>query len=296
MAEGDGDESAPVMVVDNGASTFVPLCSYLLQNEVIPLLAEAGHGVRFHTVITGGLRRCPTPPRASSACAATSPMCRWWCGSTSISAARFVTAKASKRATPTDPPGPGPCPGDDPGGQAGDVRPRHGADAEAASQFSLGTVEGINPALLSGVTAKGYARKVEAGPQTVGQVLVTSVAKGDRKETISAEGLTAQFDAKGANELDTSKNPGGGGLARGGVSGDVGAIVGRHNRGHPQAAQHRWRKGGNQGGANSRRLEGQACQTAPKGPRRPLDGEIFEGQAARGRPASGRSGRSVFRL
>lgn len=54
MAEGDGDESAPVMVVDNGASTFVPLCSYLLQNEVIPLLAEAGHGVRFHTVITGG--------------------------------------------------------------------------------------------------------------------------------------------------------------------------------------------------------------------------------------------------
>ncbi|CCG42486.1 hypothetical protein [Magnetospirillum molischianum] len=73
------------------------------------------------------------------------------------------------------------------------------------ASFSLGTVEGINPALLSGVTAKGYARKVEAGPQTVGQVLVTSVTKGDREETISAEGLTAQFDAKGANELFPEK-------------------------------------------------------------------------------------------
>jgi len=42
------------MVVDNGASTFVPLCSYLLQNDVVGLLTEAGHSVRFHTVITGG--------------------------------------------------------------------------------------------------------------------------------------------------------------------------------------------------------------------------------------------------
>lgn len=74
-----------------------------------------------------------------------------------------------------------------------------------AASFALGAVEGINPALLSGVTAKGYARKVEAGPQTVGQVLVTSVAKGEREETISTEGLTAQFDAKGANELFPEK-------------------------------------------------------------------------------------------
>lgn len=47
-------EDGEVMVVDNGASTFVPLCSYLLQNGVVPFLAEAGHTVRFHTVITGG--------------------------------------------------------------------------------------------------------------------------------------------------------------------------------------------------------------------------------------------------
>jgi hypothetical protein len=49
-----GAEGRAVMVADNGASTFVPLCSYLLQNEVVSLLAEAGHAVRFHTVITGG--------------------------------------------------------------------------------------------------------------------------------------------------------------------------------------------------------------------------------------------------
>jgi len=42
------------MVIDNGASTFVPLCSYLLQNDVVGLLTEAGHSIRLHTVITGG--------------------------------------------------------------------------------------------------------------------------------------------------------------------------------------------------------------------------------------------------
>jgi hypothetical protein len=51
IMQGGGDG---LMVVDNGASTFVPLCSYLLQNDVVTLLNEAGHTVRFHTVITGG--------------------------------------------------------------------------------------------------------------------------------------------------------------------------------------------------------------------------------------------------
>lgn len=49
-----GEKGRQVAVADNGASTFVPLCSYMLQNGVVPLLAEAGHSVRFHTVITGG--------------------------------------------------------------------------------------------------------------------------------------------------------------------------------------------------------------------------------------------------
>jgi hypothetical protein len=62
--------------------------------------------------------------------------------------------------------------------------------------FSLGPIEGVNPSLIAGVTAKGYARKVTVGQKPVGQVLVTIVAKGEREEAISTEGLSAQFDAK----------------------------------------------------------------------------------------------------
>ena len=47
-----GDDD--VVVVDNGAATFLPLCSYLIENGAIGLLTESGHAVRFHTVITGG--------------------------------------------------------------------------------------------------------------------------------------------------------------------------------------------------------------------------------------------------
>ena len=42
------------VVVDNGASSFVPLCSYLIENEAIRLLEEQGHRVLLHSVITGG--------------------------------------------------------------------------------------------------------------------------------------------------------------------------------------------------------------------------------------------------
>lgn len=48
------EDPAAVMVVDNGASTFVPLCEYLADNEIIAYLAEHGHTVRLHTVLTGG--------------------------------------------------------------------------------------------------------------------------------------------------------------------------------------------------------------------------------------------------
>lgn len=61
------DECAQ-LVVDNGASTFVPLCSYLLQNDVVGLLTEAGHSLRFHTVITGGQALPDTSEGFSSLC------------------------------------------------------------------------------------------------------------------------------------------------------------------------------------------------------------------------------------
>jgi hypothetical protein len=42
------------VVIDNSASNFIPLCSYLKINQVLPLLAEMGHKVLFHVVIAGG--------------------------------------------------------------------------------------------------------------------------------------------------------------------------------------------------------------------------------------------------
>jgi hypothetical protein len=41
-------------VVDNGASTFIPLWSYILENNVIDVLSHAGKRLYVHTVITGG--------------------------------------------------------------------------------------------------------------------------------------------------------------------------------------------------------------------------------------------------
>ena len=42
------------LVVDNGASCFVPLCSYLKENSALEYLTEQGHEVLIHTVVTGG--------------------------------------------------------------------------------------------------------------------------------------------------------------------------------------------------------------------------------------------------
>ena len=41
-------------VVDNGASTFIPLWNYILENNLRTLLREAGKRLCVHTVITGG--------------------------------------------------------------------------------------------------------------------------------------------------------------------------------------------------------------------------------------------------
>jgi hypothetical protein len=42
------------VVVDNGAATFVPLSSYLKENQTVDFLEEAGMRVLMHTVFTGG--------------------------------------------------------------------------------------------------------------------------------------------------------------------------------------------------------------------------------------------------
>ena len=43
-----------VFVIDNGAATFLPLMSYMAENDVVPFLKEHGHEVRCHSVLTGG--------------------------------------------------------------------------------------------------------------------------------------------------------------------------------------------------------------------------------------------------
>lgn len=41
-------------IIDNGATSFVPLSHYLVSNQVPALLADMGHELVIHTVITGG--------------------------------------------------------------------------------------------------------------------------------------------------------------------------------------------------------------------------------------------------
>lgn len=46
--------SRSVCVIDNGASTFVPLMAYMVENKAIELLQGADKEVLIHSVITGG--------------------------------------------------------------------------------------------------------------------------------------------------------------------------------------------------------------------------------------------------
>jgi len=47
-------EEADAIVVDNGASSFVPFSNYLIENEVIEMLTEADKDVMVHTILEGG--------------------------------------------------------------------------------------------------------------------------------------------------------------------------------------------------------------------------------------------------
>lgn len=42
------------IIIDNGASSFVPLSHYIISNQVPALLQEMGHELIVHSVITGG--------------------------------------------------------------------------------------------------------------------------------------------------------------------------------------------------------------------------------------------------
>lgn len=42
------------VVIDNGASSFLPLCSYIHDNNCMEILREENHKIYLHTIITGG--------------------------------------------------------------------------------------------------------------------------------------------------------------------------------------------------------------------------------------------------
>lgn len=47
-------DSKKNIVIDNGANTFSPLMSYLMENDFIDLMMESGKRVYIHTIIGGG--------------------------------------------------------------------------------------------------------------------------------------------------------------------------------------------------------------------------------------------------
>lgn len=47
-------KSTETVIIDNGASSFVPLTHYIISNHVPSLITELGHELVIHTVITGG--------------------------------------------------------------------------------------------------------------------------------------------------------------------------------------------------------------------------------------------------
>ncbi|NVK20550.1 MAG: hypothetical protein HWE30_17800 [Methylocystaceae bacterium] len=60
--------------------------------------------------------------------------------------------------------------------------------------MTLLNIPGGTNDLAQGVVAKGYARSVEVEDKTIGQVVLTGVAKGEKQEALNSAVFTAQFD------------------------------------------------------------------------------------------------------
>lgn len=54
LIEGIIGSTDTAWVVDNGASSFIPLMNYLVENSAIQVMSDAGVQVTVHTVVTGG--------------------------------------------------------------------------------------------------------------------------------------------------------------------------------------------------------------------------------------------------
>lgn len=42
------------IIIDNGASCFIPFSTYLIENDIVELINNLGHEVIIHTIVTGG--------------------------------------------------------------------------------------------------------------------------------------------------------------------------------------------------------------------------------------------------
>jgi hypothetical protein len=49
-----GTKEDDTVIIDNGAATFIPLCSYIFESGSLQFLEEMGHDLTLHTVVTGG--------------------------------------------------------------------------------------------------------------------------------------------------------------------------------------------------------------------------------------------------
>lgn len=67
------------IVIDNGASSFIPLMAYLKENDALSLIQENGHHAYLHTIITGGQAILDTLNGLKTLCEnfATAPMVVW---------------------------------------------------------------------------------------------------------------------------------------------------------------------------------------------------------------------------
>lgn len=53
MEELLGLGSDDVAIIDNGSTSFIPLCAYMIETNVVPFVIEQGHSFVIHTVIAG---------------------------------------------------------------------------------------------------------------------------------------------------------------------------------------------------------------------------------------------------
>ena len=51
----DKEDDDKQIIIDNGASSFIPLCSWMIENNTYELMQKMGCQVFFHSVVTGGM-------------------------------------------------------------------------------------------------------------------------------------------------------------------------------------------------------------------------------------------------